>query len=104
MFSDTKTMGKKMTREEELKKLESMSNFLCSMSDDEFFDYLYENSPSFKDDIDNLTARFDVVGQVSITLHNDANYSLQYRKEECVIDEKIYKPMTAEEMQWLMVA
>ncbi|MBQ9207902.1 MAG: hypothetical protein IJ158_14475 [Treponema sp.] len=93
-----------MTREEELKKLESMSNFFCSMSDDEFFDYLYENSPSFKSDVDNLESTFDVVGEVSITLNKDANYSVRYRKEEYFADEKTYKPMTAEEMQWLMVA
>ncbi len=97
-------MGKKMTKEEELKKLESMSKFFCSMSDEEFFNYLYENSPSFKDDIDNLDNTFDVAGQVSITLHSDANYSVRYRKEEYVVDEKFYKPMTAGEMQWLMVA
>lgn len=37
--------------QEEKRMLRDMRDFFCSMSDDEFLDYLYENSLSFRNDI-----------------------------------------------------
>ena len=42
-----------MRRDEELKKLAEVCDFFCTMTNDEFFDYFYKNSPSFKKDFEN---------------------------------------------------
>lgn len=70
-FSNAKAMGKKMTRTEELQKLEAMRDFFVGMSDEDFVDYLYQNSPSFRKDFDTVIADpvpviFDTVAQQSL--------------------------------------
>lgn len=43
-----------MTREKELEKLKEMINYFESMTDDECFDFFYNNSISFRKDISKL--------------------------------------------------
>ena len=34
--------------------LQNLSNFLCNLSNEDFFNFLYSNSPSFRADFENL--------------------------------------------------
>lgn len=48
------TLMKKHTKKtKEFHSLEEIANFLCSLSDDEFIQYFYEGSPSFRRDYNN---------------------------------------------------
>ena len=42
-----------MTKEE-LKELQKMTDYICSLSSEDFFNFFYEKSPSFKRCYDNL--------------------------------------------------
>ena len=43
-----------MTRDEEMEQLRLMSSFFCEMSDEELFNFLYENSETFRKDVKSL--------------------------------------------------
>lgn len=45
---------KTMTRNEEMEQLRLMSRFFCEMSDEELFNFLYENSETFRKDVKSL--------------------------------------------------
>lgn len=45
---------KTMTRYEEIQQLKLMSRFFCEMSDEELFNFLYENSETFRKDVKSL--------------------------------------------------
>lgn len=44
-------MGKKMTREEELKGLKAMYESIAAIPEEKRFDYFFNNSPTFRKDI-----------------------------------------------------
>lgn len=84
-------MGNKMTREEELKGLESACSFLESMSDDERFEYLMKNSLSFKNEMEKTSTEFRnstsslIIQESSITVINKDS-------DRASISADIYKP------------
>jgi len=69
-------MGNKMTREEELKGLESVCSFLGSMSDDERFEYLMKNSKSFKKEMAKMLKEFGLenVDRVGVEMTNGGQF------------------------------
>lgn len=90
-----------MTREEELKKLEEISNFLCNMTDDEFFEYFYEGSPSFKRDFDALMSNSLGSGnENSVVLSGNAEYQTPYEdKGYSDFEENTYLLTAAEDAE-----
>lgn len=47
------SVKKQAKKAKEFHSLEEIANFLCNLSDDEFIQYFYEGSPSFRRDYDN---------------------------------------------------
>lgn len=93
-----------MTRKEELKKLEEISNFLCNMSDDEFFKYFYEGSPSFRKDYDAIVNTLDSENVDSVVLTENAEYHTLYDGQEYSACDNTYQPMTLEDAECLTAA
>lgn len=82
-------MGNKMTREEELKGLESVCSFLGSMSDDERFEYLMKNSKSFKKEMEKILPTF------SLTLQNNISVDISKKNfNETTVSVNVYRPIT----------
>ena len=93
-----------MRRDEELKKLAEVCDFFCTMTNDEFFDYFYKNSPSFKKDFENIVYNTICDSHNSIILKSDANYSASYQKAGDLINTNTYTLLKEEEMQWMTAA
>ena len=49
-----RSIMKTMTRNEEMEQLRLMSRFFCEMPDEELFNFLYENSETFRKDVKSL--------------------------------------------------
>lgn len=95
-----------MTREEELKKLEEISNLLCNMTDEDFFEYFYAGSPSFRRDFDALMSNsLDFSNANSIVLSGNAEYQTPYETQGySAIDESTYLLTAAEDAECPAVA
>ena len=92
-----------MTREEELKKLEEISNYLCGMSDNEFCEYFYEGSPSFRRDFDAIKNTLDTDSGHTVVLCNNAEYQTYYAGSEYSASENSYQ-LTAAEVEGCLTA
>ena len=85
-----------------IENLNDMANFFCSMTDDAFFDYLYNNSHSFRRDFDSLST-FDCNYKNSIKLIRDANYSTIFNEGEYYFDSNSIQSF-GDDTRWIVSA